>query len=187
MTAALEELNYYAAGETPANEDVATALSYLNRMIAGWSASGVIIGFPTVTEWLGAWVTGKAYVIGDGVNVSGRPYVCILGHSSTSNDEPGPSIDWATYWTEYAFTPLSLTSTFPLPYHHEEGVISMLAVRIAPTFNEKPDALTIDRANTGWIKISSEYMRTPAVIFDPALSRTPSRRWPYTSTNIIEG
>lgn len=184
---ALEELMYYDPGHDPVAEDAATALRYLNRMMAGWALDGVMINFPTVTVWRGPWLITTNYAVGDGVNVGGREFVCILAHAATTDDEPGRSINTATYWTEYTFTDLTFTSTFPMGNAFLEGVISMLTVRIAPAFNMKPDPLTIQRATEGWGRISAQYMRTPAVTYDPALTRLPSRRWPYATSSTIEG
>lgn len=48
----------------------------------------------------GAWLTGTAYAVRDGVR-NGSPassYRCILAHTSGASTEPGVGAIWATYW-----------------------------------------------------------------------------------------
>lgn len=187
VTAALEELLYFPAEETPAAVDVKTMLAYLNRMMAAWPAEGIVVSYPTGTNWRGYWSEKTSYANNDAVLREGFVYRCFGDHTSTLDDAPGVSVNWATYWTEYAYTALTLESTFPLSMAYEEGIISMLAMRGAPAFSVTPTQMTADRARDGWQKISAAYMRTPVPIFDPALTRLPSRRGPYASSQTIEG
>ncbi|MHB9027079.1 MAG: hypothetical protein ACYC7E_23330, partial [Armatimonadota bacterium] len=49
-------------------------------------------------NWRSAWVTGTAYVAGDGVNRLGSSYYCKLGHTAGAANEPGVGASWTTYW-----------------------------------------------------------------------------------------
>ena len=51
-----------------------------------------------IVSWLGAWATSTAYIVGDGVSVSGFAYVCTSAHTSGSTTQPGVGADWATKW-----------------------------------------------------------------------------------------
>jgi len=47
----------------------------------------------------GAWVEPRGYATDDLVSHNGSTYACILGHTSTTDDEPGVGVNTATYWT----------------------------------------------------------------------------------------
>jgi len=59
-------------------------LYYLDRARAGFAA----------------WVVTTAYVVDDERKNDGKGYICILAHTSSTNDEPGGTGDWKTYWRE---------------------------------------------------------------------------------------
>ena len=180
-TDVLRELRIVGLGEDAGSEDAAQVLNAYNRMVASWAQMGITVFYPTITgTWRRAWTSLSTYTAGDGVTDGGEPYTCILSHTSSVDDEPGRSINGATYWTPLAYTALTLTSTFPLSPAFEEAVIAQLAVRVCGTFGKQPDALLMKRARDGWATIASEYMRTPDATFDSALVRLPSRRWPYS-------
>lgn len=75
---------------------------------------------------------------------------------------------------------LELADDFPMGAEHEEGVIALLAKRVAPAFNIMASQETQARALDGWQRILATYVVTPDASFDKALTRLPSRRWPYS-------
>jgi Carbohydrate esterase, sialic acid-specific acetylesterase/Bacterial TSP3 repeat len=56
----------------------------------------------------GAWTTGIAYVadgnLGSQVTHNGQAYICKLGHTSNTTNEPGLGAEWSTYWNVYSIT-----------------------------------------------------------------------------------
>ncbi|MHB9110746.1 MAG: hypothetical protein ACYDCO_27145 [Armatimonadota bacterium] len=53
-------------------------------------------------NWRDAWVTGTAYVAGDGVNRLGSSFYCKLDHTAGAANEPGVGASWTTYWSYIA-------------------------------------------------------------------------------------
>lgn len=64
----------------------------------------------------------------------------------------------------------------PLPSRHKQGIIAMLAVRLAPTFNKPVSAELASEANEGWTGLLAEYFHVPRSRFDGALLSMPSQR-----------
>lgn len=82
---------------------------------------------------------------------------------------------WGAFGITYEHTDLSLTDTFPMPDKWHEGVVYMLAQRLAPDFGMiGPDA---DR----WFRaLQAGYSEIEPMTFDAALTNTPTqRRWSY--------
>lgn len=75
---------------------------------------------------------------------------------------------------------LELTDDFPMNDEHEEGIVALLAKRVAPAFSVTASQETQARALDGWQRILATYVATPTADFDKALTRLPSRRWPYS-------
>ena len=95
------------------------------------------------------------------------------------------SPNWGTYWTFVSDTVLIRSSKFPMPLRFEQAVISLLAKALAPSFGVTPNGLIMEFAAQGMMDIAAAYMPEDDVAFDPALVRTPSRRWPFTSSGSI--
>lgn len=68
----------------------------------------------------------------------------------------------------------------PLDAKYEAGIIAMLAVRLAPDYGKQPDAVLTRDANNGWRQLQAAFITPSEPVFDWALIRTPSRRFPYT-------
>ncbi|HHT9144702.1 MAG TPA: phage adaptor protein [Candidatus Wunengus sp. YC61] len=69
ITAALKKINVLATGETSDSDDIADALSELNRMLNSWSASGINLHY-RVNEYFSLTAGDGEYSIGDGADFS---------------------------------------------------------------------------------------------------------------------
>jgi hypothetical protein len=184
VTRALKELMYMQEGESPSAEAISDGLDALNGMLASWHNDGLLIFYPPGKNWLGDWRANYVYAVDDAVAVGGGTYTCTVGHTSTANDLPGASPNYASYWTLYAETPMTLDSTFPLGAHHERGVIALLAIDIAPMFNVQPDPLTFLKSKDGMAGIYGQYFHVPNASVDAGITRMPSQIWPYSISPV---
>lgn len=184
ITRAFKELQYFPEGENPSAEAMADGLDQLNSLLASWHNSGLLIFYPPGKRWVGDWKKNTSYAVDDAVNRNGNTYYCTAAVVSSINDEPGTSANWATYWTLYAETPMTLNSTFPLPTAHERGVVSLLAIEVAPLFNINPSAVTVMKAKDGMNAIYGQYFRVPEASVDPGITRMPSQIWPYQIPSV---
>ena len=184
VTRALSELMYFAEGETPSAAAVADGLTALNSLMASWHTEGILWNFPPGTTWKKDWAVNITYSVNDSVARSGNTYTCTTAHLSSLNDKPGVSPDWADYWTLYAETPLTISSTFPLDAAYERGVVSMLAVELAPQFGKDPSPFTLRKASDGKTQIIAAFMPINPVSVDAGLTRMPSQIWPYNIDQI---
>lgn len=69
---------------------------------------------------------------------------------------------------------INVSSDVPLPAQHEEGVVAMLAVRLADDFGATPTAVVVRDADNGWHRLQSAYLSAPTARFDKALKLMPS-------------
>lgn len=66
-----------------------------------WVGSGAIAQQSNPSWNLrGAWASGVAYAINDGVVNKGVNYICKTAHTSASDNEPGIGANWTQYWTK---------------------------------------------------------------------------------------
>jgi len=63
----------------------------------------------------------------------------------------------------------------PLPPRHKKGIIAMLAVEMAPTFNKTPSDLLLAEASEGWSALQAEYFKVPRLRHDAALTSFASQ------------
>lgn len=70
-----------------------------------------------------------------------------------------------------------LQSDVPLPARHKDGIIALLAVRLAPEFGKTPSQLLLADAEAGWEGLQADYIRAPRSRFDGALTSFPSQRY----------
>ena len=73
----------------------------------------------------------------------------------------------------------TLTDTFALDNRHQQGVIALLAVRLADDYDEEPTRKLLEDADSGWIALQIDYQVTEPPRFDAALTHTPSQRYYY--------
>jgi len=86
---------------------------------------------------------------------------------------------WAAKGVDVNHYPLDLESPFPLEEMHEQGVIALLAMRIAGDFGITDAALpsgVVRDADEGWTGLQAAYIRPGKVRFDGGLARMPSQR-----------
>jgi hypothetical protein len=76
---------------------------------------------------------------------------------------------------------INISPDVPLPSKHEEGVVAMLAVRLAPDYGRMPSPLVMEAANEGLYRLESDYISAPLATFDSALRDMPSRGLVLTS------
>jgi hypothetical protein len=60
----------------------------------------------------------------------------------------------------------------PLDARFEQGVVAMLAVRMAGEYGKEPDAVLLRDATDGWSQISAAFFAVPSSRFDSALKYT---------------
>lgn len=65
--------------------------------------------------------------------------------------------------------------SLPIDDRFEQGVVAMLAVRLAEDYGRPVGEVLARDARSGWQQIQAHYISAPAVSFDYALTRTPSR------------
>jgi hypothetical protein len=70
---------------------------------------------------------------------------------------------------------INISPDVPLPSKHEEGVVAMLAVRLAPDYGRMPSPLVTEAANEGMYRLEADYISAPLARFDTALVDMPSR------------
>jgi hypothetical protein len=70
---------------------------------------------------------------------------------------------------------INISADVPLPSKHEEGVVALLAVRLAPDYGREPSPLVFEMANEGLYRLEADYISAPLAQFDTALTDMPSR------------
>jgi hypothetical protein len=200
-TAAFNELLVTGVGETPTASDASDLLNALNRMIYAWPLDGVEPlhqGF-ALNDTFVFWVPPAALTgeVTDVVSYQGTwnastntPSVTtttiatgsVFKVATAGTTQLGSVLSWAV--NEFAVytgsTWLKGESSRPF----EQAVISMLAVQGSSIFSVKPGDATVMNAQNGFRQLQSKFIKPFAASFDPALTRTPSRRWPATSANL---
>lgn len=184
ITRAASELMYYAKGETLNAADMNAGLNALNDMIASWRSESIVITYPAGVNWRGEWETRTVYAANDGVSRNGITCTCSTAHTSSYYDMPIGSPNWATYWDVTDYTALALGDALPVPAHLQRGVISLLAVEIAPTFGLEPSKYTLKKASEGKTALLAAYAPILPVRVDNGLIRMPSQIWPYNIDQI---
>lgn len=184
VTRAIKLVGYYGEGEEPSAAAVRDGLQALNDLMASWHNQGLLVFWPPGTVYLGDWKASYVYAVGDAVSRSGNVYSCTAAHTSTTNDQPGNSPGWSSYWELYSETPLALSSTFPLDASHDRGVVAILALEVAPLFNVDPQATVVARAREGMVALYGTYFRVPNASVDSGITRMPSQIWPYSISQV---
>jgi hypothetical protein len=81
---------------------------------------------------------------------------------------------------------LNVSPDVPLGARHEEGVVALLAVRLAEDYGKTPGSVLIRDADMGYQRLQNEYFRVPTANMDSALTNMPSQRiWvPLANTPV---
>lgn len=77
---------------------------------------------------------------------------------------------------------INVSADVPLPSMHEEGVVALLAVRLASDYGKEPSALLLLDASTGMRRLEGAYISAPLAAFDTALTSSPSRPQTFVTT-----
>jgi hypothetical protein len=172
-------------------------LTTLNQLIFNWAANGVDVSHETLTldttfsvaipphdtswdvvgamHYAGTWnAATNTPALASGGGETGRFYR-VTTPGATSLDgwnswmDGDFVLDLGTSWIQCERTAL-----------HEQGIIAMLAVRLASDFGLalRPDIL--EDARSTFASLQSHFLPPADVSFDPTLTRMPSRRWPYS-------
>lgn len=81
----------------------------------------------------------------------------------------------------------SVSVTLPIDDRFEQGVVAMLAVRLAEDYGRPVGDVLARDARAGWQNLQAHYIQAPAIVFDWALTRTPSRRNVEGAVTSIDG
>jgi hypothetical protein len=77
---------------------------------------------------------------------------------------------------------INISPDIPLPAKHEEGVIALLAVRLAPDYGRTPIRQVEIDADEGKYRLEADYISAPLASFDTGLRDMPSRGFLPAST-----
>lgn len=180
---ALDELSWRAPDDPLPADEAGPALKRFNAMLRSLARSGIILNWPTGKTSRGRWRPGMSYAVDDAVYLNGVVYVCTVAHSSPgpvdATSKPGSGPTWASYWSRHTPTDLLLTDSITIDAGLEEGLISMLAERLGPSYGQSVSAETHRQARLGFAQLWATYNPDNDQELDPALT-TPSsspRRW----------
>lgn len=202
ITRAYKRLRVVGEGETPSSEAMSDGLDALNDMIYHWSANGVDVlhqGFalndtvvfwvpPTVIDeaqatttvadscvYAGTWdASANSPTLASGSGTSGNVYRVTTAGSTTLDALTSYSVDDFIVFNGTRWLKGKNSN------RHIQTVVALLAVRMARDFGmDVPDTVAIE-ANEGWDTLQADYVKAPEASFDKALTRLPSRRWPYS-------
>ena len=72
---------------------------------------------------------------------------------------------------------VEVSGDVPLDARFEEGVIAMLAVRLADDYGATPSSVVVRDAEQGWQRLKAAFTHIPLAQFDSALRNMPSQRY----------
>lgn len=72
---------------------------------------------------------------------------------------------------------VKVATDIPLDARFEQGVVAMLAVRLAPDHGKQVDAVTAQDADDGWRALQAAFVHIPIARADSALRNAPSSRY----------
>lgn len=208
VTRALKRMGLIASDRTPSAQDASDTLDGLNEMLAMWAANGVntlaepfglddafVFFVPpeklysTTLDMLvlaGDWdASGNSPALASGYGAEGTVYrVTTAGTSSLDGLAAWAVDDYAVLGRRIDASGKAPTSLYwqkgMSSGRHLGGTIALLAKRMASEFGSKLAPEVAEAADSGWRTLLSDYTRAPNASFDPALTRLPSRRWPYS-------
>lgn len=194
----LLRLRRLSLGAEP-NADIAEhARGVLNQLIYNWAPNGVDVkhqGFaslddlfvllipPHGTNWTtidalsyaGTWnASTNSPTLASASGTDGYAYRVSTAGTTTLDD--------VTSWSvgEFALFNGSAWVKGESASWHEQGVAAMLAERLAPDFGIEARQEVIDDARGTFKSLLGNFITAADVDFDKALTRLPSRRWPYS-------
>jgi hypothetical protein len=72
---------------------------------------------------------------------------------------------------------VKVSGDVPLDARFEEGVVALLAVRLADDYGTSPSAGVVRDAENGWARLQAAFNHVPLAQFDTALRNMPSQRY----------
>lgn len=72
---------------------------------------------------------------------------------------------------------VKVSGDVPLDARFEEGVVALLAVRLADDYGASPSAGVVSDAGRGWSRLQAAFKHIPLAQFDTALRNMPSQRY----------
>ena len=72
---------------------------------------------------------------------------------------------------------IKVSGDVPLDARFEEGVVAMLAVRLADDYGKEPSSVVVRDAEIGWERLQAAFRHIPLAQFDSALRNMPSQRY----------
>jgi hypothetical protein len=72
---------------------------------------------------------------------------------------------------------VKVSGDVPLDARFEEGVVALLAVRLADDYGTAPSPGVVRDAETGWSRLQAAFNHVPLAQFDSALRNMPSQRY----------
>lgn len=79
---------------------------------------------------------------------------------------------------------INVTPDLPLAVAYEEGLVAMLAVRLAEDYGKTPGPILAMDAQRGRSRLEAAYIVAPATTFDSALVLMPSRRYVSLTSTV---
>lgn len=154
-------------------------LDMLSRMIAGWASSGVNVRLANASK-TGDTETNSNIIS----NMSSTTGVIAGMEVSGTGIQDGTTVIWvretevkiSTLATADGTTVALTFSSLPIDAKYEDGVIAMLAVRLAPSTGLPVTTELKEIADNGWMALQAAYITAPMAQFDDALVGLSSTR-----------
>lgn len=199
---AMKSLLVFGVGEDPTADDMEDGLTFLNHMLHSWRNEGVDVlwtdaaGNDTFRFWVppktadgdtieavtyaGTWnASTNTPTLASASGTEGTVYKVSIAGSTT--------LDAVTSWDvgDYLIYDGEAWLKGRTSQQFEQAVVAMLGVRLSTPFSVPIPPEIARTAEDGWRAIQSQYVLPTTPVFDPALSRLPSRRWAYTSSGTF--
>lgn len=176
VTRAFRRLGTFEANSSVSAEDLQHGLAALNEMISSWAADGLTTADQSLVASV---VSGSAELreLETTANLAVGMFVAGPGIPSGAMIESIDSATQVTMTQNATLTGMPTLSFTPLPFdaRHEEGVVAMLAVRLAEDYGQTPGPVLVRDADRGMERLRAAFMHVPRATFDFALTRTPSQ------------
>jgi hypothetical protein len=183
VTRAYRDLGALDINSEPSAAMMTHGLDMLSRMISGWAAHGVDVGAADVT------VTGDTTLYSNALTEMSSTASLLVGMAISGTGifadtliqeiRSDQSVIIMSRPATADGTTISLSfSSVPLLERFEDGVISMLAVRLSPSVGVPASQELREQASEGWAALQAAYIQAPQANFDEGLKALSSTRYP---------
>lgn len=206
ITRSIYRLRIKAIGESISASEASTGLDALNDMVYAWSRNGVDVlhqGW-TLDSTMVFWVPPKVIDPTTGAAATATTIadsVTYAGTWNASTNTPALASAAGTTGAVYRVSVAGSRVLDALTSHavddfivfngtawlrgqssrpYNQTVAAMLAVRLSDDFGSDVPKQVFTDADDGWDAMLADFVHVPDAEFDRALSRLPSRRWPYS-------